>query len=203
MQKLRAICQYTAIQLAKKVYPTLFADIPKRAIVLSEILLKNGILAKSAAEIGVWRGHSSIGFLRLLPSLEKFILVDSWTQYPDYTTSGDNKAHTFLLQDKLICEDRVYFFNNKIEILPQLSLEAASKIADRSLDFIFIDANHSYEYVKQDILVWRPKVKQGGLLAGHDIDLPNFPGVRKAVEETIRGNWYLGEDAIWWTIVKD
>lgn len=203
MQKLKALYQYTAIRLARKVYPTLFKDIPKRAIVLSEIILKNGILAESAAEIGVWRGHSSIGFLRLLPTLKRFILVDPWIQYPDYAASGDHKAQADLQDDKLICEDRLYFFRDKIELFPQMSLEVAAKTPDNSLDFIFVDANHSYEYVKQDILAWLPKIKRGGLLAGHDIDLPDFPGVRKAVEETIHGDWHIGEDAIWWTIVTD
>ena len=57
---------------------------------------------------------------------------------------------------------------------------AADIFADESLDFVYIDANHAYDFVKQDMTLWYPKVKKGGYLGGHDyIDLdwysdPNF-----------------------------
>jgi predicted O-methyltransferase YrrM len=53
-------------------------------------------------------------------------------------------------------------------------------------DFVFIDADHSYEAVKRDITLWRPKVKPGGWLCGHDLDKPHW-GVRRAVEELLPG----------------
>ena len=56
---------------------------------------------------------------------------------------------------------------------------------DNSLDFVFIDASHEYEDVKNDILAWLPKVKRGGILAGHDyyVNQDWFSGVKKAVNE--------------------
>ena len=51
---------------------------------------------------------------------------------------------------------------------PVTSLEAAARFADKSLDFVWIDGNHEYEAVKADIMAWLPKVKAGGVLAGHD-----------------------------------
>lgn len=48
------------------------------------------------------------------------------------------------------------------------SVEASLKFADGSLDFVYIDGNHVYEYVLLDCLLWWPKVKPGGFLAGHD-----------------------------------
>jgi hypothetical protein len=57
---------------------------------------------------------------------------------------------------------------------------ASNMFQDESLDFVYIDANHAYDFVKQDIELWYPKVKKGGYLWGHDyIDLdwyndPNF-----------------------------
>jgi predicted O-methyltransferase YrrM len=63
------------------------------------------------------------------------------------------------------------------------SWEVAKLYDDASLDFCFIDANHSYECVARDIDAWKPKVKRGGILAGHDyIDWPGF-GVMRAVSE--------------------
>jgi hypothetical protein len=63
------------------------------------------------------------------------------------------------------------------------SWEMASNFKDASLDFCFIDANHKYECVSKDIDAWRPKVKPGGIFAGHDYtDWPGF-GVMRAVNE--------------------
>ena len=69
------------------------------------------------------------------------------------------------------------------------STEASNLYADNSLDFVFIDANHSYEFVKDDIKHWYPKVKKGGILAGHDY-IPAWPGVIQAVNEFISKNNY-------------
>ena len=60
--------------------------------------------------------------------------------------------------------------------------EAAGLFKDESLDAVFIDADHSYEAVKMDIQNWMPKVRKGGILAGHDYNSA-WPGVIKAVNE--------------------
>lgn len=56
---------------------------------------------------------------------------------------------------------------------------------DETPDFVFIDANHTYDDVRADILAWLPKVKPGGILAGHDYSPEMFPGVCKAVDELL------------------
>ena len=64
-----------------------------------------------------------------------------------------------------------------------------------SVDLVFIDADHSYNGCKGDILAYQSKVKTGGMLAGHDID---FPGVNKAVNELI-GDYDVGPNNVWYT----
>lgn len=71
-------------------------------------------------------------------------------------------------------------------IMIRATSEISSKLfEDNSLDFVYIDANHAYDYVVQDIELWYPKLKQGGYLCGHDyIDLdwyndPNFAENKK------------------------
>lgn len=78
------------------------------------------------------------------------------------------------------------------------SAKAADAFSDGSLDFVFIDADHSYEGVKRDIEAWRPKLKPGGLLCGHDYANPGDPcgmEVKRAVDEL--GEVELGRDSCW------
>lgn len=76
------------------------------------------------------------------------------------------------------------------------SQDAVKKFEDNSLDFVYIDAEHSYKAVKEDIKEWMPKVKSGGIIAGHDYDKQEHPGVCQAVEESlpsfslIKESWY-------------
>lgn len=67
------------------------------------------------------------------------------------------------------------------------SMDAVHLFLNESVDFVFLDAFHSYEEVRNDIAHWLPKVKPGGVLAGHDyFDDPTvWPGVRKAVDEVL------------------
>lgn len=67
--------------------------------------------------------------------------------------------------------------------LLMITSEQASKIfADNSVDFVLIDGDHSYGAVKSDIMLWKSKIKSGGMLSGHDID---FPEVMQAVQESL------------------
>jgi hypothetical protein len=63
------------------------------------------------------------------------------------------------------------------------SARAAELFEDGSLDFVFIDGDHGYKAVCDDIRSWFPKVKRKGILAGHDYTNPDFPGVRRAADE--------------------
>lgn len=62
--------------------------------------------------------------------------------------------------------------------------DAAPLVPDSWADFVFIDAGHSYEAVRQDIALWAPKVRPGGWFGGHDYH-PKFPGVIRAVGELV------------------
>jgi hypothetical protein len=73
------------------------------------------------------------------------------------------------------------------------SVEAAHHFADCSCDFVFIDADHSQPAVRADLAAWMPKVRAGGVLAGHDY---NLPGVRAAVDAVIEENGTVRGDRI-------
>ena len=78
------------------------------------------------------------------------------------------------------CQSIVEDFPDRAVLHLMTTHEAAARVEDRSLDFVFIDADHSEYAVNDDILQWRPKVRKGGWLGGHDYNT-DFPGVMRAV----------------------
>jgi len=170
---------------------------PTRGLYLVRLVKKFNLKVETVAEIGVWRGHTSIVLLEHIPSIKTYHLIDPWESYEDYEQSGDRKAGTDLSIAKITCEDRLYRYTNKLIWRQAFSADAAKQIGNSSLDLVFIDANHAYEYVKDDIRNWWPKVRKGGIIAGHDYK-PKFSGVCKAVHEVFGDDFHLGLDAVWW-----
>lgn len=72
---------------------------------------------------------------------------------------------------------------NRAAIMRSGSPASTRSFKDGELAFVFIDADHSFDGVKEDIAAWWPKVKPGGVLAGHDYSEADWPGVVKAVRE--------------------
>lgn len=73
-------------------------------------------------------------------------------------------------------------YKDKIQFIYKLSMDASGDIPDNSLDFIYIDGNHSYDAVMSDLKLYAPKLKLGGIIGGHDFD-PETLGVIMAVIE--------------------
>ena len=71
--------------------------------------------------------------------------------------------------------------DSNVTILEGLTTDVVKTVPDKTLDLVFIDADHSYDAIKQDIKDWLPKVKEHGTISGHDYG--NVPGVGKAVNE--------------------
>jgi len=125
-------------------------------------------------EVGVADGDSALYLAKRLierAKLSKLYMVDNM-QYGGYE------------QIKKIYENIIEAgLGRFVEVIPYDSIEASTKFNDGFLDFIFIDSSHEYEETKQSIASWYPKVKDSGILAGHDYIL--YPSVAKAVDELI------------------
>lgn len=80
------------------------------------------------------------------------------------------------------------------------SAQAAAFISDGSLDLVFIDADHSYDGVAQDIALWTPKVRKGGIISGHDYQLGCFDELIRAVNEAFQQTHHT-ENTLWWVEV--
>jgi len=138
------------------------------------------------AEIGVWDG--SLSELLLTRQDVVLMMVDSWApqdaRRQSYLNSGDIKASASdeaMAMAKASAIARTGFAMHRAQVYHLDSVDAASKVRDHSLDMVFIDGDHSFEGVARDIEAWKPKVKYGGWIGGHDYGDPAFPGVRQAV----------------------
>lgn len=94
---------------------------------------------------------------------------------------------------------REHGFSGHVVVLHDRSTAAARSFADASLDFVFLDADHGYEAVLQDLEAWYGKLKPSRLIAGDDWDPGKWPGVVRAVEEFAgtRGLRVQVEDKLW------
>lgn len=120
---------------------------------------------KVGAEIGVSTGRYSKVLCQSIPNL-KLYCIDPWTAYNDYVEAHNDAGQSLLNDCYQKAQERLSSYN--CEFLKMNSMEAVKLIDDNSLDFVFIDGNHSFEYVVNDIAEWSKKVRIGGIIAGHD-----------------------------------
>lgn len=148
--------------------------------------VENGRDGDHFVEIGSWLGRSASFMateIKYSKKNIKFDAVDTW--------KGSNEIYHELYIEK---HGSVYDnflkniepVNQYITPIREHSQMAPNRYEDRSLDFVFIDADHSYDEVKKDIECWYPKVKLGGIIAGHDYY--NSYQVQRAVKNTIGEN---------------
>lgn len=138
-------------------------------------------------EVGVAYGRS-LAFLASAAPGARVIGVDTWDEFmgfdnlaPDVVAVLRSWSCPFNACEHFVGACGV---ENHTWFMWESSLDAAAWL-DETPDFVFIDANHTYDDVRADIRAWLPKVKPGGILAGHDYSPEMFPGVCKAVDELL------------------
>jgi len=158
-----------------------------RVSFITELL--NNRACKKGVEIGVFKGQFS---RQLLENWDGTLyMVDPWRPLGDeYIDASNHKNHMDAYQETMDnirgFEDRAFMFRGLGELVVDV-------FEDNSLDFVYIDGNHAYDWVKQDIQLWWPKLKKNGLLMGHDYILmdwyndPNFLDNGKDKELWMKG----------------
>jgi len=158
-----------------------------RVSFITELL--NNRACKRGVEIGVFKGQFS---RQLLENWDGTLyMVDPWRPLGDeYIDASNHKNHMDAYQETMDnirgFEDRAFMFRGLGELVVDV-------FEDNSLDFVYIDGNHAYDWVKQDIQLWWPKLKKNGLLMGHDYILmdwyndPNFLDNGKDKELWMKG----------------
>jgi predicted O-methyltransferase YrrM len=135
-------------------------------------------------EVGAWKGRSSAFMAVEIANSGKkiqFDCIDTWEGDPN------EQGH---MEDEHVREGKLYehFLDNMKPVegyykpVRASSTAAANLYEDNSLDFVFIDAAHDYDNVTADIAAWLPKVKEGGLIGGHDW---GHPPVARAVQDSL------------------
>ena len=115
------------------------------------------------AEIGVWEGKFSERMCQMIPGLH-VTAVDPWRPYAAYREKKtDQERLDAAYRDT--CQRLAPY---RARMLRLTSLDAAAAVTDLSLDFVYIDGNHEKGHVLEDLSAWTPKIKPGGMLAGHD-----------------------------------
>ena len=136
---------------------------------MSDIVKNNNL--KLGAEIGVRFGQTLFHLLNENVELEMYAIDKDTSQFVEDTKRYQGRIFIHEIDSR----DEPAFIDNK------------------SLDFFFIDASHTYKNVKKDLLAWIPKLKDDAWMIGHDI---NYPSVEAAVKE-ICGEYEVGPDNVW------
>ena len=119
---------------------------------------------KVGAEIGVCKGEFSEKIARV--GL-KLYAIDPWKVYKEYIEPGGQARFDFLYEHT----QRTLKPYPNCTIVRKTSMEAVGDFADESLDFVYIDGNHDFRYIAEDLAEWSKKVRKGGIVSGHDYQI--------------------------------
>lgn len=156
---------------------------PRRWDVLASFMLEQGY--KTFVEVGCKEGRTTGHILKTVPD-SHVIAIDPWMADPA-PANGDPTREDYKAWDfsKIEAEfwENVGENKDRCTMVRKTSAEAADMGWAPTFDLVFIDALHDYESVKQDIALWWPKVRVGGMLALHDFN-HQWPGVERAIAES-------------------
>ena len=152
---------------------------------------------RKGAEIGTARGSYAITMRLNNPNVELYC-IDAWLSYDgldDYPDQG------ILSNYYISAQKRLEPYKN-IKIINDLSMDAVKQFADGSLDFVYIDANHQFPYVAEDVFYWSKKVRKGGIVAGHDYLLDRREDGFVHVKEVIHAYTEAFDISPWFVVDK-
>lgn len=151
---------------------------------------------KVGVEIGVNNGRFAQAMCERIPGLE-YYGIDPYNRYDDFQIGSTGQMENSY--QKAIKKIEPY----NARIIKEFSALAYSQFENGSVDFVYVDGNHEFNYVISDILLWLPKIRKGGVMAGHDY----LPPVKDAVDFCLKSmrikQWFiLGErDPSWfWSV---
>jgi|SRR3989338_3832258 len=154
-------------------------------------------------EVGLEKGKNAQEMFERIPNL-KLYAVDPYKRHPKYGYEAiaylNRWDDRYLRMVKRQAQKRLQ--DKNAVIIEKFSEDAVKDILDNSLDFVYIDGDHSYDLVMQDIIIWGRKVRKGGIMSGHDYFYDsNKPGRRAKVTQAV--NDYTRVHGIEFYITKE
>ena len=145
-------------------------------------------------EIGVDEALNTLNILKNL-KIKKLYLIDPYL--PVEYESGIKMDWS---KHKKTAMGRLESYKDKIKFIVKSDIDAVDDVPN-NLDFVYVDANHDYKYVKRDIELYYPKVKVGGIFGGHDFSTTSLGCCRAVIEFTNKEKLKLyGKEWDWWVI---
>lgn len=164
---------------------------------LAQLIASMGL--RKGAEIGVADGRYSLVLCQHIPDIH-LLCVDPWQPYEGNPRGGgrDQHAKNFELAQSRLSPYGAQFCR-------KVSADALADVPNGSLDFVYIDGHHGFDYVMADLIGWSTKVRSGGIVAGHDFYHFKNSGVIEAVEAYTKAHgiteWWTcdeREPSFWW-----
>lgn len=155
---------------------------------------------KRGAEIGVQRGKNAKSMLDKIEELQ-LICVDPWIKYSNWKQEQMDARYEQTLK-------RLAPYSDRVEIIKKTSMAALEDVPAESLDFVYIDGFHEFDWIMSDLIFWVPKVRSGGIVAGHDYYPFWRQGVMTAVDAYVKGHnindWYVTreQEASWFWVKR-
>lgn len=145
------------------------------------------------AEIGVAEGRFSKTICNQNPGV-KLMCIDIWEKYP-----GNPRSHPQTEHDRNLDIAQRILEPLRCKIIQAYSMDAVRDVSLESLDFVYIDAHHGFDYVMQDIIEWGKRVRKGGIISGHDYYHFRGAGVVEAVDAYTKAHnikeWFLTRES--------
>jgi hypothetical protein len=154
-------------------------------------------------EIGVAYGDHAASMFSNISSIKHLYCIDPYCDFIDDDGVTANFGDVGLKKAK----KKLKKYEQKVTFIREFS-EKAVKSIPKDLDFVYIDGNHNYEYVKQDIELYYPLVKHGGIIGGHDADHVSvlrafFELVaEKKIQHYFIGSYLMSNHPDWWVVKK-
>ena len=144
---------------------TLIASSKDRFVFWAQFLQRAHL--RTVAEIGVYRGAFAEAVLRTCDDIERYYMVDPWKHLENWNkpANASDEEFTTIMQDAL---QRTEFTANRRIVLRGRVSEVIDEIPDRSLDFAYIDGDHTLRGITLDLHLVTPKIKPGGFIGGDD-----------------------------------
>jgi predicted O-methyltransferase YrrM len=170
--------------------------LPRESVKFAKKYFKNKPI--DCIEIGVSTGIHAESIYKML-NVKKLFLIDPYSRYEEWKHDALYKS---VFKNKLLAHKRLKRYNKKNVWVENYSEKVVKQFKNNSLDFIYVDGNHIYDYVKKDLELYWDKVKTGGILAGHDIYDEN---VSRAVIDFVKEkdlDVQFGDKADFWIIKR-